>query len=134
MCREVVAWDLDDTLLYNVFNINYAYYITQYDIQTLNHFCRLNPIVRREDVDLVVTARLPHSFDVTLKQLRRHKLNAKLVMYPHDHWTPDGMIKFKSDFLNNKDVDYYIDDDIAFGKKLQGYTQAQCITTMDYYR
>ena len=133
MCREIIAWDLDDTILYNVFNINYAYYVTKYDLKTLNHFCRLNPIVKRSDVKLVLTARLPHSRDVTVEQLKRHKLNAKLIMYPHNEWTSDGMLSFKSQELNEIDADYYVDGDIVFAKLLQKHTSADCITTMDYY-
>lgn len=134
MCRELIAWDLDDTILYNVFNINYAYYVTKYDLKTLNHFCRLNPIINRSDVKLILTARLPQSRDVTIEQLKRHKLNASIIMYPHNEWSSDGMLKFKSEALNQIGADYYVDDDIVFGKELQKHTSADCITTMDYYK
>jgi len=133
MCRELIAWDLDDTILYNVFNINYAYYVTKYDLKTLNHFCRLNPIVRRNDVELILTARLPHSRDITRAQLVRHNIDADIIMYPHNEWSRDGMVKFKTEALNTIGADCYVDDDIVFLKMLQPHTNAECITTTDYY-
>jgi hypothetical protein len=133
MCKKIIAWDLDDTVLYNVFNINYAFYITKYDHETLNHFCRLNPIVQRKDVELVLTARLPHTRKITCDQLNRHNINADLIMYPHNEWSREGMIKFKSEALNAMGADCYIDDDITFLKILQTHTDAECITTIDYY-
>lgn len=133
MCKKVVAWDLDGTVLYNILNINYDFYIKKYDIETLNRFCRLNPIINPSDVQLIVTARSSKTRATTQKQLDKHNINADVIMYPFERWAPERAIDFKANTLNELGADFYIDDDIILLKNLKNKTSAECITTVEFY-
>jgi hypothetical protein len=128
-----VAWDLDNTIFYNLLAFDFGYYYDRIPLEQFISFNVLNPIVNINDIHIVLTSRYDFLRWITQAQLEHNGIYAEINMYPNKVWTPEKSLKFKINALNKMNADYYVDDDVLFNKLLQPYVKAKCITTDFYY-
>jgi len=133
---DIIFWDFDSTIIYNVFDLDYHRFIyTEDGVRKFKKFSHINPMINTSDVKHVLTARSPYNnYNGIHEDLEKLKINAKLYLNKTYRKTLQDDIKFKAKILNLHKPKYYIDDDDFMNKLLQKHlVHTRCITTEQYY-
>ena len=135
-----IVWDFDGTTIYNFLDINFLGSIAIFgetpesDLVNFRKYNVLNHTIDVKDVKYILTGRLKTKESVTRDEMVKHGIDAELVMFGGDKHDVDEIIKFKSDYLNKIEAKFYVDDDIAFCKKLEPHLKVtKTISTEELY-
>ena len=141
MRNKIVIFDWDGTVIYNFLDIDFINNIKIFnedansDLNNFRQYNTLNYMIRTSDVKHILTGRLKSKESVTREEMKRHGVDADLVMFGGEKHDVDEIIKFKSDYLNDIGADFYIDDDVLFCKKLEPHLKkTHAISTEEFYR
>lgn len=128
-----VVWDADGTLWTCIFDINFPFYFEKMKYHQYVDWHRKNPLVRKDDVKIVLTGRYSSMREKFINELKVMNFSPDIIiMNPFDNKNVN--LEWKSHILNEIRADIYIDDDPFFCKNLQKLTPfTKCISTHDYY-